>query len=360
LLRVRTATFDTLFEAIGVFEADGRLHLWNNKFRDIWGFEEAFFAGHPHVDALAEAAAAKLSASGRAAIIREAVRSATIERTQKIGRLAMKDGRHFEFAAVPLPDGNALLALLDITDSRKVERVLRDRADALEESDKVKTAFVANMSYELRTPLTSISGFAEMLDQGFGGALEPAAKDYVAAILESTGRLSGLVDRVLDLTQSDAGSLPMERKPIELAVLLLDAARDHKPVAASKNLDFAIEIDPDVGATRGDAKRLRQAFDHLLDNAIAFTPAGGRILFHASGDAKSAQIVVSDNGPGMDAAAQAAALDRFSRVTEARDGGSALGLGLPLAKQFVEAHGGTLTLMSEPGEGTAISVVLPR
>lgn len=360
LLRVRTATFETLFEAIGVFEADGRLHLWNNKFRDIWGFEEAFFAAHPHVDALAEAAAGKLSASGRAAVIREAVRSATIERTQKIGRLAMKDGHHFEFAAVPLPDGNALLALLDITDSRKVERILRDRADALEEADKVKTAFVANMSYELRTPLTSISGFAEMLDQGFGGALEPAAREYVAAILESTGRLSGLVDRVLDLTQSDAGSLPMERKPIELAVLLFDAARDHKPAAVAKNLDFAIEIDPGVGATRGDAKRLRQAVDHLLDNAIAFTPAGGRILFHASGDQKSALIVVSDNGPGMDAAAQAAALDRFSRITEARDGGSALGLGLPLAKQFVEAHGGTLTLMSEPGEGTAISVVLPR
>jgi signal transduction histidine kinase len=360
LLRVRTATFDTLFEAIGVFEADGRLHLWNNKFRDLWGFEEAFFAGHPHVDALAEAAAGKLSASGRAAVIREAVRSATIERKQKSGRLAMKDGRHFEFAAVPLPDGNALLALLDITDSRKVERVLRDRADALEEADKVKTAFVANMSYELRTPLTSISGFAEMLDQGFGGALEPAAKDYVAAILDSTGRLSGLVDRVLDLTQNDAGSLPMERKPIELAVLLLDAARDYKPAAAAKTLDFAVEIDPSVGAIRGDAKRMRQAVDHLLDNAIAFTPAYGRVLFHASGDEKSALIVVSDNGPGMDAAAQAAALDRFSRVTESRDGGSALGLGLPLARQFVEAHGGTLTLMSEPGEGTAISVVLPR
>ena len=259
-----------------------------------------------------------------------------------------------------MPDGNALLALLDITDSRKVERVLRGRADALEEADKVKTAFVANMSYELRTPLTSISGYAEMLAQGFGGALEPVAKDYVAAILESSGRLSGLVDRVLDLTQSDAGSLPMERKPVELAVLLLDAARDHKPVASAKGLDFAIEIDPGVGAARGDAKRLRQAVDHLLDNAIAFTPAGGRILFHASAEGEGALIVVSDNGPGMDAAAQAAALDRFSRVTGDRNGDSALGLGLPLAKQFVEAHGGTLTLMSEPGEGTAISVVLPR
>jgi signal transduction histidine kinase len=360
LLRVRTATFDNLFEAIGVFEANGRLHLWNNKFRESWGFEESFLATHPRVDALAEAAAPKLAASGRAAVIREVVRAATVERKQKSGRLAMKDGRHFEFAAVPLPDGNALFAMLDITDSRKVERGLRDRAGALEEADKVKTAFVSNMSYELRTPLTSISGFAEMLAQGYGGVLEPAAKDYVDAILESTNRLEGLVSRVLDLTQSDAGQLPMERKPVELAVMLHDAARDHRPATAEKSLDFAVEIDLGVGAVRGDVRRLRQAVDHLLDNAIAFTPTTGRILLHASGDANGAQIVISDNGPGMDAVAQAAALDRFSRVTGSRDGNAALGLGLPLAKQFVEAHDGTLTLMSEPGEGTAVSILLPR
>ena len=368
LLRVRTATFDNVFEAIGVFEADGKLHLWNTKFRDSWGFDEAFLASHPHVDALAEAAAPKLAASGRAVLIRESIRAATIERTQKSGRLAMKDGRHFEFAAVPLPDGNALFAMLDISDSRKVERGLRDRAGALEAADKVKTAFVSNMSYELRTPLTSISGFAEMLAQGFGGALEPIAQDYVAAILESTQRLGGLVDRVLDLTQNDAGQLPMDRKPIELAVMLLDAARDHRPAIDAKALDFVVQIDPMVGAIRGDAKRLRQSFDHLLNNAIGYTPKGGRVLLHASGDSVGAHIVVSDNGPGMDAAAQASALDRFSRVSVARangstnggDGDAALGLGLPLAKQFIEAHGGTLTLLSEPGEGTAITVVLPR
>lgn len=360
LLRVRTATFETLFEAVGVFEADGRLHLWNNKFRDIWGFDEAFFATHPHVDALAEAAAGRLSASGRATAIREAVRSATIERTQKVGRLALKDGRHFEFAAVPLPDGNALFALLDITDSRKVERVLRDRADALEAADRVKTAFVANMSYELRTPLTSISGFAEMLEQGFGGALEPAAKDYVAAILDSTGRLSSLVDRVLDLTQSDAGSLPLERKPVDLKMLLTSAAQNHEAAAQAKAIDLATSIDVEIGTMRGDARRLRQAIDHLLDNSILFTPEGGRVFFHADGDSDSVRIIVSDNGPGMDAAAQAAALDRFSRTGDERIGDAKLGLGLPLAKQFVEAHGGTLTLMSQPGEGTTISVVLPR
>ena len=360
LLRVRTATFDNLFEAIGVFEGNGRLHLWNNRFRASWDLEESFLAQHPHVDAFSEAAAPRLGNPSRAIIVREMVRSATVERTQKTGRLAFKNGTHFELAAVPLPDGNALLTMLDITDSRKVEGVLRERADALEEADKVKSAFVANMSYELRTPLTSISGFAEMLESGFAGPLEQQAQDYVRSIRDEAARLGGMIDRVLDLTQSDAGALPLERKNVELAVLAHDAARDHKPAAVAKDIELVVQIDPMVGATRGDARRLREVLDHLLDNAMRFTPDGGRVLLHGEGDAGRALIVVSDNGPGMDAAQQARAFDRFSQLTNNREGEANLGLGLPLARQFVEAHGGTLTLMSEPGQGTAVSIELPR
>jgi len=360
LLRVRTATFDNMFEAVGVFESDGRLHLWNNRFRQVWDFDEEFLAGHPHVDALAEIASSRLTNPARGALIREMVRSATVERQQRSGRLALMNGRHFEFAAVPLPDGNALFTMLDISDSRRVEGVLRERADALEEANKVKTAFVANMSYELRTPLTSISGFAEMLQQGFGGQLEEQGREYVSAILDSADRLGGLVDRVLDLTQSDAGQLPLERKRVDLSMLLHDAARDHRPAAMKKQIDFAVEIDPAVGATNGDARRLRQVVDHLLENSLAYTPGGGRILLHAEGDAERAVIIVSDNGPGMDMAQQTAALDRFSRLDEGRNSEPALGLGLPLARQFVEAHGGSLSLVSEPGQGTLVRIELPR
>ena len=360
LLRVRTATFDNMFEAVGVFESDGRLHLWNSRFRQVWDFDEDFLAGHPHVDALAEAASSKLLNASRASLIREMVRSATVERQQRSGRLALKNGRHFEFAAVPLPDGNALFTMLDISDSRRVESVLRERADALEEANRVKSSFVANMSYELRTPLTSISGFAEMLQQGFGGQLEEQGRAYVAAILDSTERLSGLVDKVLDLTQSDAGQLPLERKPVDIAAMLEEAARDHRPSATAKAIDFAIEIDQTVGMANGDARRLRQVFDHLLENSFAYTPEGGRILIHAEGNKERAVVIVSDNGPGMNMAEQTAALDRFGRVAEGRSSEPALGLGLPLAKQIVEAHGGTLSLVSEPGQGTLVRIELPR
>ena len=364
LLRVRTATFDNLFEALGVFEADGRLHLWNNRFRETWGFEESFLSTHPSVDKLAEAAAPMLTNPSRAALIRELVRSATQERKQRSGRLALKDWRHFEFAAVPLPDGNALFTMLDITDSRKVERMLRDKAEALETADKIKTAFVANMSYELRTPLTSIGGFAEMLEKGYAGTLEPLAHDYVTAILDSVERLSGLVDNVLDLTQEGASVVPMERAPVDLPTLARAAAASVESRATRSQIDFAVDIHGNAGVIEGDRRRLEQVLLHLLDNALRYTPTGGRVLLHASGNAKRALLVVSDNGPGMDMAEQTRALDRFSRAVSARPNGdqdgARLGLGLPLARQFVEAHGGTLTLVSEPGQGTAVSVELPR
>ncbi|OYY72354.1 MAG: histidine kinase [Sphingomonas sp. 28-63-12] len=360
LLRVRTATFDNLFEALGVFAADGRLQLWNNRFRVTLGFDEAFLAEHPRVDVLAKAAAPKLASAGKAVLISDLVRSATVERLQRGGNLAFADGRHFEFAAVPLPDGNALFTMLDITDSHKIEIALRDRNEALEAADRVKTNFVANMSYELRTPLTSISGFAEMLQGGYAGALPETATDYVKAIMESVERLSGLVDDVLDLTKNDDGAAPQLQAEVDLDTLARGVAAKLDGAVSARKLDFAIDIAPSVGRVTGDPRRLAQVIDNLLRHAISGTPEGGRVLLHADGTAASARIVVSDNGRGMSEKAIARAFDRFAEPGITRSGERALGLGLPLAKQFVEAHGGTIALVSERGQGTLITVELPR
>ncbi|QUT07981.1 PAS-domain containing protein [Sphingobium phenoxybenzoativorans] len=359
LLRVRTATFDNLFEAIGVFSSDGRLHMWNNRFRRIWDMEEAMLAGHPRIDVLMQKVASRLIKPHQASLVRELVRAATVERKQRGGRVAFADGRIFDFAAIPLPDGNALFTMLDVTDSRRVEQILRDRNEALEEADKLKTAFLSTMSYELRTPLTSITGFAEMMQAGYAGELPPAARDYTDAIMQSTGRLQVLIDNLLDLTQGEAGNLPLDKKPIDLATLAAEAMARVRPDAEAKAIDLAVELKPSLGQVTGDARRIGQALDRLLENAVRYSPEGGRVLLHGDGREKTARLVVSDNGPGMDAKAQARAFDRFSRANRARKG-EALGLGLPLAKQMVEAHGGTLTLLSEVGQGTVVTMELPR
>jgi signal transduction histidine kinase len=293
--------------------------------------------------------------------VRELVRSATQERKQRSGRVQMADEREFEFAAVPLPDGAALFTMLDITDSRRVEAALRQRTDALEETDRLKTAFVSNMSYELRTPLTSISGFAEMLAGGYAGELSPTAGEYVGAILDSVGRLGALIDNVLDLTQSDSGSLLLAEDEVDLAILCAEAAEGVGDRAARKQLDLAVDIDPSVGIITGDTRRLGQALAHIIVNGIAYTDEGGRVLVHADGDAREARILVSDNGRGIAPADQLTVFDRFHRTVDGRgEDEAAVGLGLPLAKQFVEAHGGTIALESEPGQGTTVTIRLPR
>ncbi|HEX5184546.1 MAG TPA: ATP-binding protein [Allosphingosinicella sp.] len=358
LLRVRTATFDNLFEAIGVFASDGKLHLWNNRFRELWGFDEEQLADHPRIDTLSPLIAKQLRNPAHAGLLRELVRSATVERKQRTGRVGLTDGREFEFAAVPLPDGNALFTMLDVTASRTVEAALRERTEALEEADRLKTAFVSNMSYELRTPLTSIAGFAEMLEGGYAGDLPAQARDYVAAILLSVGRLGTLIDDVLDLTQSDSGSLLLAEDRVDLKRLCAEAAESFREAAAAKAIDFAVEIGPGLGTIMGDRKRLRQSLDNVLKNAVAYTGQGGRILLHAAGNRKEAEIIVSDNGSGIAPADQARVFDRFHRTAESGD--AALGLGLPIARQFVEAHGGTVELVSEVGQGTTVTFRLPR
>ncbi|MGI8611621.1 MAG: ATP-binding protein [Sphingomicrobium sp.] len=361
LLRVRAATFDNLFEAISVFASDGRLYLWNRRFCQVWDLDEDWLGEHPRVDELVPAMARKLVNPTAAAQVREQVRQTTSKRESAGGRISMTDGRHFEFAAVPLPDGNALFTMVDVTDSTRIEAALRERAAALEEADRVKTDFVANMSYELRTPLTSIGGFAEMLSEGYAGKLTPAAKDYVSAIVESSGRLAKLVDDVLDLTTGDTRGINLERERVDLAGLCRAAVETAQPRAAEKAQKLTSDIHASTGFVIGDARRLRESIEHVLHNAIAYTDRKGRIAIKAEGDDERAVIEISDNGSGIAKADLPRVFNRFDRVEEAGvRGEAALGLGLPLTRQFVDAHGGTVELVSKKSKGTTVTLTVPR
>jgi signal transduction histidine kinase len=251
--------------------------------------------------------------------------------------------------------------MVDVTDSTRIEAALRERAKALEEADRVKTDFVANMSYELRTPLTSIGGFSEMLSAGYAGKLTPKANDYIAAILEAVGRLSKLVDDVLDLTTGDTRPVALEIERVDIAGLCRAAVETAKVRAAEKTQKLEAEIDPSAGFVFGDARRLRESVEHVLQNALAYTDRKGRITLEAEGDADKAIIRVSDNGPGIAKADLPRVFDRFARVEEAGvRGEAALGLGLPLTRQFIEAHGGTVELESKKGKGTTVIMAIPR
>jgi len=361
LLRVRSATLDNLFEAIGVFSSDGRLYLWNRRFSQVWGLDEEWLAEHPRVDEMVPALARKLVNPTAAAQIREMVRKTISDREAANGRITLTDGRHFEFAAVPLPDGNALFTLVDVTDSTRIESALRERATALEQADRVKTDFVANMSYELRTPLTSIGGFAEMLSEGYAGKLTPAAADYVSAILESVSRLSKLIDDVLDLTQGDSAAITLEKERVDIAGLCRMAIEKFGPRTKSKGQKLVTEISESAGTVVGDARRLRESIEHLLENASGYTERGAKISLKCWGEDDHAFVQISDNGPGISKKDLPRVFNRFDRVShDPSRGEAALGLGLPLARQFVEAHGGKIDLVSSKGKGTTVTLTIPR
>ncbi len=363
LLRTRTATFDSLFESVAVFAPDGRMQLWNRRFAADWGLDDTFLDTHPRIEVLLERIAARLKKPARAKAVGDVVRAATLDRRQTGGRVLLADGRTLEFAGVPLPDGNGLLTVLDITDSQKAETALRERNVALQEADAMKTRFLANMSYEFRTPLTSIGGFAELLEAGLGGDLSEQGKEYVAAILTSVGRLGEQIENVLDLSQSEAGMLPLAVDEIELLPFVTRIVEDRAARIGEAGLVLDLRGDKLAGRIMGDNRRLARAVGHVLDNAIAATPRNGRILVelsrHKTSGHDNARIVVSDNGAGMDAATLARALDGLRISTDGKTVERRQGLGLPLARQLIEAHGGTLELMSEPGQGTTAIIELP-
>ncbi|MBH5322814.1 PAS domain-containing sensor histidine kinase [Aurantiacibacter sediminis] len=358
LLRTRTATFDSLFESLGVFAPDGRMQLWNRSFPAIWGLPEEFFDEHPHVDKLLDRISNRLARPGQRKAIGETVRAATLDRKEKGGRVVLSDGRTLEFAGVPLPDGNGLLTVMDVTDSTKAEAALRERAKALEEADAVKTRFLANMSYEFRTPLTSIGGFAELLQSGVAGDLSEQGREYVGAILASVERLSTQIESVLDLTQSEAGLLPIAREDLDVLSFMTHLVRSREEALDAKNITLDLRGDKSAGTVKADRRQLGRALGNLLDNAIAATPESGRILVALTRRKSGVKMVISDNGEGMKPSELARALDGYRLAgSDGKDGKR--GLGLPLARQLIEAHGGRLEIQSEKGAGTTATVLLP-
>ncbi|WP_284125187.1 PAS domain-containing sensor histidine kinase [Parerythrobacter aestuarii] len=358
LLRTRTATLDSLFEALAVFAPDGHLQLWNRSFAGTWGVEQETLDAHPLVDDLLEEIAGNLTRPKRVKVIGEVIRSATLDRKEQAGRVSLADGRTLEFAGIPLPDGNGLLTTLDVTANEQAETALRERNQALEQADEVKTRFLANMSYEFRTPLTSIGGFAELLQEGVAGELSAQGKEYAAAILESVARLTDQVENVLDLSQSEAGLMPIQKEKLELQSFVTRVVREREQEIEAKGLTLDLRGGANL-KFEVDRRQMARAIGHLLDNAIVATDHGGKILVDLSKKPEGTRIVISDNGCGMSP-------DELRRAMEGlrlKPDGSGMerrqGLGIPLARQLVEAHGGELTIQSRKKLGTSAMILLP-
>ena len=358
LLRTRTATFDNLFEALAVFAPDGHLELWNRGFPGAWGIDPEVLDGHPQAEDLLQAISHNLSDPASVSQLNQVIRAATLDRKKSNGRIELADGRTLDFTGVPLPDGNGMLTVLDVTASQQAEVALRERNRALEEADAVMTRFLANMSYEFRTPLTSIGGFAELLTSGIAGELSPQATEYAQAISLSVGKLTEQVENVLDLSQSEAGLMPLRKSTFTLLPFLTKIVRKEEQRIHDGELTLDLKGDAEKSVT-ADPHQLRRAISQLLDNAINGTPRGGRIAIDIGRKRDETRIVISDNGRGMSQHELARALEGIRMSSDGKGIERRHGLGIPLARQLVEAHGGTLEIRSRKNSGTTATITLP-
>jgi signal transduction histidine kinase len=254
----------------------------------------------------------------------------------------------------PLPDGATLVGFADITATRRLEQALADRSAALADAERLKRDFVGNVSYELRTPLTTIIGYSELLESQ-GEALPERSRAYIASVRSAAAQLAGSIDDVLDMAQIDAGEMGLSLGDVSVRELLQGAANRFARAAEEGGVELVVQAGDDAGVIRADERRLGQALDHLVGNAIRTTPRDGRVTLDARRALGEVQVSVSDTGRGIPFHVQAHIFDRFV----GRDRGGP-GLGLALVKALVELHGGWVALESEPGAGATFTCHLPE
>jgi signal transduction histidine kinase len=359
LIKVQKTTLDALHEGVAVFGLDGRLKLHNTAFARIWQLEQDELTGEPHLKKIAEACADRFGNDRIWDIVMTSVTSATPERNREWGEIQRSDGTVIGLNIAPLPDGATLLSFSDVTDRSSVEAALRERNEALEASDNLKSEFVKRMSYELRTPLNSIIGFAEMMKGGMAGPLNERQSEYVDAMVTSSNALRNLVSGVLDLSQIEAGAMDLELEKLDLYELLSGVNEHASEWAAKIGLNFRLECKQDSGQFVADRRRLKQVIFNLISNALKYTPQRGSVTLAGEMSGEDVRISVADTGPGVPSEFMASAFERFTAKGNAV-GRPGAGLGLALVNRFVELHGGWVELESHEGGGTRVTCHLPR
>jgi signal transduction histidine kinase len=354
-IQVQQATLDKLNDAVAVFGADGRLRLHNEAFAGFWNIPAADLAGSVDFEGVVERCLPRLHDQVFWTELKGRIADPDPKsRAPASGEVRTSDSRIVAWQSRPLPDGATLIAFADVTDTRRLESALADREAALAEAQSLKREFVGNVSYELRTPLTTIIGYSELLER-MGEALPERARGHLSAVRSAATQLGRSIDDVLDIAAIDAGEMALEVADVRVCDLLAETAERWMRHAEAGQVNLIVDCDDQVGLIRGDPKRFGQVLDHLVENGVRQTPPGGTVTLTAKRALGEVRLSVSDTGRGIPFHVQAHIFDRFV----GRDRGGP-GLGLALVKCLVELHGGWVALESEPGHGAVFTCHLPE
>ena len=351
-------TLDHLSEAVAVFASDGRLRLFNPVFANIWRLSPVRLREEPHINEIVSNCLAIFPDEASWQAVKQAITNFE-HADQASGQMHRPDGSVIDYASVALPQGMTMLTFVDVTDSARVNRMLSERNDALEAADRLKSEFIQHVSYELRSPLTSIIGFAEMIAAETVGTLNPMQREYMDHISSSSSALLAIINDILDLATVDAGIMALDYSEVDIGAVARAAVEGLRDRLTEQKIDLKLDIAGDLGTFHVDPARVRQILFNLVANAIRFSHAGSDIRVEAERKGGWVSYTVRDNGVGIPADVLPTVFEPFEGHAGAgrRRG---VGLGLSIVKSLVELHGGRIDLSSEEGVGTVATVHLPE
>jgi signal transduction histidine kinase len=358
LTHVQGETLDALKEGVAAFGADGRMKLFNPAFAELWQIDPAVLRDRPHIDEIAGACKPLCHDPRMFDELRAAIVDLPEHRQSRTARIERADGFILDCAALPLPDGATLMTSLDVTAGVNIERALTDRNEALIAAEKLRNDFVNHVSYELRTPLTNIIGFTQLLAGGGVGPLNEKQLEYAGFITDSSHALLAIIDDILDLASMDAGALELKLEDVDVAEAMKAAASGVQDRLSDAAIEMRIVMTDGVGSLRADGRRVRQVLFNLLSNAINYSEAGQTVTLAAM--RRGAEIVfkVSDRGRGIPPEMIDRVFERFETFPNgSRHRGP--GLGLSIVRSMVELHGGRVLIDTAPREGTTVTCIFP-
>jgi len=358
LVKVQGETIDHLSEGVAVFGADGRVRLANPAFRVLWGITEAEAKPGTHIRAVGEACAQSYDRPDGWKTFAELITSFDDERRSSQGTLELFSGLVLDYAVIPLPNAQTMLTFVNMTDAVRAERALTEKNEALRKADELKNDFVQHVSYELRSPLTNIIGFTDLLRTPGVGPLNDRQAEYIDHIATSSSVLLTLVNDILDLATVDAGIMRLNYSEIDLSDLLDDVSMQIADRLQESGVTLEITAPAQLGTIVADPQRLKQILLKLLSNAANFSPEGAAIALECHREGTDFVFSVADRGPGISQEMIATVFDRFATGAKSGKRGGA-GLGLSIVDSFVSLHNGKVTIDSKPGRGTTVVCRIP-
>lgn len=357
LIKIQGETLDNLAEGVAVFGSDGKVRLSNPAFAVLWALPEGMAQEGIHISAI-RAACKDLAPSGEWDMFVGSATGFDDARDARQGHVELTSGTVLAYAQVPLPKGQTMLTFVDISDTVHMERALKDRNEALQRADRLKNDFIQHVSYELRSPLTNIIGFTELLQQPATGQLTERQSDYLDHIAVSSVSLLTTVNDILDLATVDAGIMDLEITNIDVPSLFAALEKNFHHQIVEAGIHLVQSIAPDANQLKADHQRLRQIIGNLLSNAINHGPRGSTITLASALVGNSVVISVHDEGPGIAKDVLDTVFERFvAHPSGGRRGGT--GLGLSIVKGLVELHHGTVGIVSNPNAGTQVDCSFP-